>query len=143
MRNFRNYDIWKDSMLLAKNICHHTKNFPQYSAIANQIQRSAISIPSNIAEGASRSSSVEFARYLEIAIGSAFELETQIELSYYFQYIDEDNYKKLISDVVSVEKRISSVISKIVRTCVKMAEWGQNMISGWYLYHFCVTPPYF
>lgn len=113
MRNFRNYDIWKDSMLLAKNICHHTKNFPQYSAIANQIQRSAISIPSNIAEGASRSSSVEFARYLEIAIGSAFELETQIELSYYFQYIDEGNYKKLISDVVSVEKRISSVISKI------------------------------
>ena len=113
MRNFRNYDIWKDSMLLAKNICHHTKNFPQYSAITNQIQRSAISIPSNIAEGASRASSAEFARYLEISIGSAFELETQIELSYYSQYIDEENYKQLISDVVSLEKRISSVISKI------------------------------
>ena len=90
-----------------------TKNFPQYSAIASQIQRSAISIPSNIAEGSSRSSSTEFARYLEIAIGSAFELETQIELSYYFQYLDEENYKKLISDVVSVEKRISTFISKI------------------------------
>ena len=113
MRNFRNYEIWKDSMLLAKNVCQHAKNFPQHSAIANQIQRSAISIPSNIAEGSSRSSSTEFARYLEIAIGSAFELETQIELSYYFQYLDEENYKKLISDVVSVEKRISSFISKI------------------------------
>ena len=43
MRNFRNYDIWKDSMLLAKNVCHHTRIFPQYSAIINQIQRSAIS----------------------------------------------------------------------------------------------------
>ena len=100
-------------MLLAKNVCQHTKNFPQYSAIVNQIQRSAISIPSNIAEGSSRSSSTEFARYLEIAIGSAFELETQIELSYYFQYLDEENYKKLLSDVVSVEKRISAVLSKI------------------------------
>ena len=100
-------------MLLAKNICQYTKNFPQHGAIVNQIQRSAISIPSNIAEGSSRSSSVEFARYLEIAIGSAFELETQIELSYYFQYLDEENYKKLLSDVVSVEKRISTFISKI------------------------------
>lgn len=113
MRNFRNYDIWKDSMFLAKNICQHTRNFPQYSAIVNQIQRSAISIPSNIAEGASRSSSVEFARYLEIAIGSAFELETQIELSYYFQYLDEEDYKKLISEVVNVERKISTLISKI------------------------------
>ena len=100
-------------MLLAKNVCQHTKDFPQYSAIINQIQRSAISIPSNIAEGASRSSATEFARYLEIAIGSAYELETQIELSYYFQYLDEENYKKLISDVISVEKRISTFISKI------------------------------
>ena len=113
MRNFRNYDIGKDSMLLAKNVCQHTKDFPQYSAIINQIQRSAISIPSNIAEGASRSSATEFARYLEIAIGSTYELETQIELSYYFQYLDEENYKKLISDVISVEKRISTFISKI------------------------------
>ena len=100
-------------MLLAKNVCQYTKNFPQYSAIVNQIQRSVISIPSNIAEGSSRSSSKEFVRYLEIAIGSAFELETQIELSYYFQYIDEENYKKLISDIVSIEKRISMFISKI------------------------------
>ena len=100
-------------MLLAKNVCQQTKDFPQYSAIINQIQRSAISIPSNIAEGASRSSATEFARYLEIAIGSAYELETQIELSYYFQYLDEENYKKLISDVISVEKRISTFISKI------------------------------
>ena len=113
MRNFRNYDIWRDSMLLAKNVCQHTKSFPQYSAIVNQIQRSVISIPSNIAEGSSRSSSKEFVRYLEIAIGSAFELETQIELSYYFQYIDEENYKKLISDIVSIERRISMFISKI------------------------------
>ena len=113
MRNFRNYDIWRDSMLLAKNVCQHTKSFPQYSAIVNQIQRSAISIPSNIAEGSSRSSSKEFVRYLEIAIGSAFELETQIELSYYFQYLDEESYKKLITDVVSVEKRMSTFISNI------------------------------
>lgn len=113
MRNFRNYDIWKDSMQLAKDICQCTKNFPQFNAITNQIQRSAISIPSNIAEGASRTSSAEFARYLEIAIGSAFELETQIELSYHFQYLDKTKYNRLVSDIISIEKRISTFISKL------------------------------
>ena len=110
MRNFRNYDIWKDSINLAKDIYLSTKNFPSHSAIVNQMQRAAISISSNIAEGASRTSSKEFARYLEIAVGSAFELETQVELSYNFQYLNEDNYKTLMSDIISIEKRISTFI---------------------------------
>ena len=89
MRNFREYEIWKESMLLAKNIYFCTDKFPKHNAIANQMQRAAISIPSNIAEGSSRSSLNDFARYLEISIGSSYELETQIELSYMLKYINK------------------------------------------------------
>jgi four helix bundle protein len=110
MRNFREYDIWKDSMIITKDIYLYTKGFPKQDAIINQMQRAAISIPSNIAEGSSRKSSVEFARYIEIALGSAYELETQIELSFLLHYINNDIYKKLISNVCSVEKRMSKFI---------------------------------
>lgn len=113
MRNFRNYEIWKDSMSLAKDIYLHTKSFPKNDAIVDQMRRSAISIPSNIAEGASRVSSKEFARYLEIALGSTFELETQIELSYIFKYLNENDYENTINHIISIEKRITSLIQKM------------------------------
>lgn len=113
MRNFREYEIWKESMLLAKNIYFCTNKFPKHNAIANQMQRAAISIPSNIAEGASRKSPTEFARFLEIAIGSAFELETQIELSHSLNHLNKNDYTILISNIISIEKKISTLISKI------------------------------
>lgn len=113
MRNFKNYDFWIDSMYLAKIIYQLTNSFPKYDAIINQMQRAAVSIPSNIAEGSSRKSSIEFARYLEISTGSAFELETQIELSYMLKYINDDEYNKLTKYIQSIEKRLFSFIKKL------------------------------
>lgn len=113
MRNFRTYDFWKDSMILAKVIYQITNSFPKYDAIINQMQRAAISIPSNIAEGSSRSSLNDFARYLEISIGSSYELETQIELSYMLKYINETEYNNLIINIQSIERRLHSFIKKI------------------------------
>lgn len=72
MRNFREYDVWIDSMKLVKDIYVLVDDFPstvKYS-LSSQITRSAISIPSNIAEGASRSSEKDFGRFLEISLGS-------------------------------------------------------------------------
>ncbi len=113
MRNFRQYDFWQDSMNLVKSIYQLTNSFPKYDAIINQMQRAVISIPSNIAEGASRMSSIEFARYLEISVGSIFELETQIELSCMLKYINNDEYDHLIKDVKSIEKRLYLMIKKL------------------------------
>lgn len=113
MRNFKTYDFWKDSMILVKVIYQLTNSFPKYDAIINQMQRAAISIPSNIAEGSSRSSLNDFARYLEISIGSLYELETQIELSYMLKYINETEYNNLIINIQSIEKRLHSFIKKI------------------------------
>ncbi len=113
MRNFKTYDFWKDSMYLAKSIYQLTNTFPRYDAIINQMQRAAISIPSNIAEGSSRISTTEFARYLEISVGSAFELETQIELSHMLKYINDNDYDSIIKNINSIERRLSSFIKKL------------------------------
>ena len=77
------------------------------------MQRAVVSIPSNIAEGSSRLSSNEFARYLEISMGSAFELETQIELSYMLKYVKDNEYNNLIKDIQSIEKRIYLLTQKL------------------------------
>lgn len=100
-------------MNLARNIYQLTNTFPRYDAIINQMQRAAISIPSNIAEGSSRISTTEFARYLEISVGSAFELETQIELSYMLKYINDNDYDSIIKNINSIERRLSSFIKKL------------------------------
>ena len=82
-------------------------------AIINQMHRAVISISSNIAEGSSRVSSNEFARYLEISNGSAFELESQVELSFQFNYIDKKEYDKLISEIQSIERRLYAFCKKL------------------------------
>ncbi len=73
----------------------------------SQITRSAVSIPSNIAEGASRSSEKDFGRFLEISLGSAFELETQLRIVRKRKYINNDKTDNLLLELESLQKRIS------------------------------------
>ncbi|MES2689802.1 MAG: four helix bundle protein [Bacteroidota bacterium] len=79
MRDFRTLDIWKDGMSKVVSTYKIVSTFPmdERFGLRSQMSRSAVSIPSNIAEGCSRHSEIEFKRFLEIAIGSAFELETR------------------------------------------------------------------
>ena len=78
MRDFRKYEIWQKGIDIADKAYDICEKFPKYEtyALADQLRRASVSIASNIAEGASRKSSVEFIHYLEIAIGSTFEVET-------------------------------------------------------------------
>jgi len=84
-------------MDLVIEIYQLTKSFPddERFGLISQMRRSALSIPSNIAEGAGRGSSKEFARFLAIAKGSSSELETQLELSYRLEIIEEDIFQSL------------------------------------------------
>jgi len=79
MRNFKELKIWQKGFDIAINSYKLIETFPQTEkySLAQQITRAAVSIPSNIAEGSSRSSAKEYNRYLEISLGSSFELETQ------------------------------------------------------------------
>ncbi|WP_199200293.1 four helix bundle protein [Adhaeribacter arboris] len=97
MHNDKELKIWQEGIILAKLIYQATANFPSNEkyGLTSQINRSAVSIPSNIAEGAGRSYDKEFIQFLGIALDSAFELETQIILANSFGFIKEENFSEL------------------------------------------------
>ncbi len=115
MRNFRQFDIWKSGMNLVEEIYNLVELFPKNEVygITSQICRAAVSIPSNIAEGASRNSDLEFKRYLEISMGSAFEVETLLEISLRRNYLSQQKYDELKSDLTLLEKQLNTFISKL------------------------------
>ncbi|MBY5956664.1 four helix bundle protein [Membranicola marinus] len=115
MRNFRELDIWQKSRKLVKEIYQVTRNFPaeERYGLSSQIQRAGVSIPSNIAEGCSRKSEIEFTRFLEIAQGSAFEVETQLILANDLGYLQDDLLNELIIDIHFLQRQINKLITVI------------------------------
>jgi len=109
IRTHKDLDAWKKSMELVTNIYTIIKTFPneELFGLTSQIKRSAISIPSNIAEGASRTSQVEFKRFLNIAQGSASELETQLIISQNLGFISDI---KILQEINVIKKLISGLI---------------------------------
>lgn len=83
MRNFKELRIWQKGIDIAVKTFQLTETFPKEDkyGISQQMTRSGVSIPSNIAEGSSRKSEKDYARFIEISLGSAFELETQLIIS--------------------------------------------------------------
>ena len=83
MKTHKDLDVWKEAMTLAKRIYKLTADFPKEETygLVSQIRRAAVSIPSNIAEGAARNSNKEFIQFLYVSLGSLAELETQLLLS--------------------------------------------------------------
>ena len=115
MRNFRKLDIWKKAIELTKLIYKITVDFPitEKYGLKSQIQRAAVSVASNIAEGSSRRSEVDFARFLEMSIGSAFEVETQLIIAKELGYISKSNYESILSHIQILQKQINALLTKI------------------------------
>ena len=90
MHRFKDLEIWKKSRVFCTKIYDITSEFPESEkfGLTNQLRRAAVSIPSNIAEGSSRSSNKDFARFLEITLGSAYEIETQLLISLDLEFIN-------------------------------------------------------
>ena len=108
MHNYFELKIWQRSRILVKGIYQLTETFPknQQYGLTSQIQRSAVSIPSNIAEGAGRNSKKEFMRFLDIANGSAFELETQLFLISDLGYAQIEKVETIITELKEIQKMI-------------------------------------
>ena len=115
MHNFKELKVWQESMKLAKAIFMATKQFPaeEKYGMVSQLQRAIVSIPSNIAEGTSRTSAKEFNHFLEIALGSAFELETQLLLSLDFEYISLQQSELLIPTANIIQKMLFGLKNKV------------------------------
>src|SRR5690606_20313230 len=113
--NFRKLSIWVDGLTFTAEIYRITKKFPKEERfnLINQLNRSAVSVPSNIAEGSAKSSDKHFKIFLENSLGSAYECETQIEIANRISYLSDDDYELLINKIQSLQKRIGRFIDKL------------------------------
>ena len=115
IKTFRDLIVWQKSIQFVSDIYFITKSFPREElfSLINQIRRSAVSIPSNIAEGFGRHSRKDYLRFLKIAIASTFEIQTQIEISKNLRFISEDVYNKIFESSREIERMLSSLILKL------------------------------
>ena len=115
MRDFRKLKIWEHGIVIVKEIYKIAQKLPsdEKFGLKSQITRAAVSIPSNIAEGSSRNSVVEFKRFLEIAIGSLFEVETQLIIIQELELIESEELKIIFELIEKEGKMINGLINTI------------------------------
>ncbi|MBC8400312.1 MAG: four helix bundle protein [Candidatus Marinimicrobia bacterium] len=114
MKSHKDLDVWKNSMSIVTEIYQLTKQFPDEEkfGLSSQLRRAAVSIPSNIAEGAARSSNKEFIHFLYISLGSLSELETQLLIANNLEYCQFDN--DIIENLVGIRKMLLGLIKYLV-----------------------------
>jgi four helix bundle protein len=110
MHNFKKMKIWQEACNLVTNVYQLTERIPvsECYGLTSQIQRATVSIPANIAEGAGRTTDLEFKRFLDIAIGSAFELETLVILAGNLGFISEEDATTSTTNISNLYKMILS-----------------------------------
>ncbi len=115
MHNFRKLTIWIKSMDLVTEIYQLTNTFPQHErfGLMSQMQRAAVSVPTNIAEGSAKTSNKDFARFLEISIGSLLEMETELTIALNLKYIDSMIFEKIQNEIIELQKMITGFKNKL------------------------------
>ncbi len=115
VKTHKDLDVWKKSMDLMIDVYRDTQTFlkEEVYGLTSQIRRAAVSIPSNVAEGASRNSKKEFCQYLYIALGSASELETQILIADRLGYVQESG--KILETIEAIKKMLNGLIRHLTR----------------------------
>lgn len=115
MHKFKELEIWKRSRIFCSSIYSITTNFPESEkfGLSNQLQRASVSIPSNIAEGSSRNSNKDFSRFLEITLGSCYEIETQLLIAFDLEFISKEEQNRLSYELEEIIKMISKFKSTL------------------------------
>lgn len=109
--SYRDLVVWQKAMELTKQVYMITKDFPKEEVygLTSQIRRCAVSNPSNIAEGRGRNGDKEFVKFLQISLGSLYELQTQLELAMSFCYIN--NIENILNLSLEIEKMLNKSIT--------------------------------
>jgi len=115
IKSYKDLNIWKRSIRLVEEIYIITKKFPKEEiyGLASQLRRSAVSIPSNIAEGFTRLHNKEYRQFLYISLGSCAELTTQIIISSYLSYISSEKTDRILNEIDEISKMIMGLIKKL------------------------------
>ena len=121
MQDYKDLIVWKKAMRLAEQVLLHTQKFPkeQRYVLVTQMQRAAVSVPSNIAEGRTRHSENEFVYFLNIARGSMAELQTQIMLSMKMKFLEQSAGQEMLRDSEEIFKMIYGLRSTLVVPKIK------------------------
>ena len=101
-KNFKKLKVWQKGIELVVDIYNKSQTFPKEEiyGLTSQIRRSSVSIPSNIAEGSGRNSDKEFNRFLDISLGSSFELETQLIIAHKLKFLSDSDYETLNNEII-------------------------------------------
>ena len=120
MFNFEKLEVWKEAVEFADLVYDLTKSFPDHErfGLTNQMRRAAVSVSSNVAEGSSRSSRTDFARFIEIAAGSLFEVVSQAAIAKRQGFTNDASHKRLI---MTAEKQIK-MLSGLRKSLLKRQE---------------------
>ena len=115
MQDFRNLKVWGKAHALTLDVYKATKSFPrdEMYGLTSQLRRASVSIGSNIAEGACRRGDVEFARFLQMAAGSASEVEYQLLLAKDLELLKTADCERLSHEVVEVKRMLASLMQKL------------------------------
>jgi four helix bundle protein len=115
VRNYRELIVWQKAMDLVEMVYQATKHFPREElyGLTSQVRRSAVSIPSNIAEGQARRSRAEFLNFLSIANGSRAEMETQILLARRLSYVTNDISQQILNQSQEVNRLLNGLMNSL------------------------------
>ena len=117
MRDFHKLKVWEKSHAFAKAVYAVCRRFPpeERFGLTSQLQRAALSIPTNIAEGCGRDSDPQFVRFLEIALGSASESEYLLLFAREMGWLSESEYRALMADVTEIKRMLTGLIKSLGR----------------------------
>lgn len=115
IKSYKDLIVWQKSMDLVVDVYEIIKNLPQRElyALSSQMQRSVVSVPSNIAEGFGRSHTKEFIHFLQISLGSTYEIQTQTEICLRLHYITHQDATRISALSEEIAKMISALIQKL------------------------------
>ncbi len=118
MNNYKNLKIWQEAIEVALDVYQTTKSFPKEElyGLTSQLRRAAISIPSNISEGACRNNEGEFKQFLGIANGSSGEMDTQLIMAYRLGYITEETYNQYLIRIERIQKMNYNLQTRLVES---------------------------
>jgi four helix bundle protein len=118
MFNFEKLDVWQKAIGFADLVYNHTRHFPadERFGLTNQMRRAAVSLSSNIAEGTSRVSEADFARFIEIAMGSVFEVVSQAFVGRRQNFLNQESFRALYTAAEEIGRMLSGLRKSLAST---------------------------
>ena len=113
VKSFRDLDVWKGGMAVTEQVYKLTEKWGRYDSLADQVQRAAVSIPANVAEGFGRQTTIDYLRFLQMGRGSLYELCTHLEIASRIGRLEKPVFDALQSDLNTLARQLNGLISSL------------------------------